>query len=102
MIVYSVTVAIEDSIEQDWVTWMKDVHIPEVMATGKFIDFRFCRVFPHHEDDNKSYNISYRCKDMDTYLAYQENESKALQEDHTKRYEGKFAAFRTILEQIAE
>ena len=64
MIVYSVTVAIDDSIEQDWVNWMKEVHIPEVMATGKFIDFRFCRVFPHHEDDNKSYNISYRCKDM--------------------------------------
>lgn len=102
MIVYSVTVAIDESIENDWVKWMKEVHIPDVMATGYFLDFRFCRVFKHQEDDNQSYNISYRCKDMDTYLEYQNTKAPALQKDHTKRYEGMFAAFRTILEQIAE
>lgn len=101
MIVYSVTVAIDDSVEQDWIQWMKEVHIPDVMNTGMFVDFRFCKVFPHQPEDPISYNITYRCKDMETYEAYQRDHAPALQEDHTKRYSGKFAAFRTILEQIA-
>lgn len=101
MIIYSVTIAIDDSIHDEWVRYMKDVHIPDVMETGKFKDFRFCRVFKQHEDDNLSYNVTYRCVSMEDYDDYQKNHAAALQKDHTDRYEGKFAAFRTMLEQIA-
>jgi len=41
MIIYSVTVNIDDSVHDEWVTWMKEVHIPDVMATGYFLENRF-------------------------------------------------------------
>ena len=37
MIVYNVTVNIDKNIVDDWLTWMKEIHIPEVMKTGFFI-----------------------------------------------------------------
>ena len=40
MIIYNVTVSVEESIKKDWLTWMQDVHIPEVMATGIFQNHR--------------------------------------------------------------
>lgn len=101
MIIYSVTVAIEDSVREEWIQWMKDVHIPDVMKTGMFLDFRFCKVFPHQEGDPISFNIAYRCKNQADFDEYQKNHAPALQKDHSERYAGKFAAFRTILEQIA-
>ena len=36
MIIYNVTVSVEESIKTDWLDWMKTEHIPEVMATGVF------------------------------------------------------------------
>src|SRR4051812_17233212 len=42
MIIYSVTITLQASIESDWVEWMKSVHIPEVLRTGCFSD---CRIY---------------------------------------------------------
>lgn len=100
MIVYSVTVAIDPQIEEDWVNWMKSVHIPDVMNTEQFVDFRFCKVQPIEGITEISYNISYRCKSEAHLEHYQENFAPQLQKEHTERYQGRFAAFRTLLNQI--
>ncbi len=36
MILYNVTVALDPAIETEWLAWMQQEHIPEVMATGCF------------------------------------------------------------------
>ena len=38
MIIYNVTVNVENSIVEDWIEWMQDVHIPQVIGTGCFIE----------------------------------------------------------------
>ena len=96
MIIYNVTVSLVDqSIHQDWLKWMKEIHIPEVMDTGYFLDNKICRLLV---EDEITYAIQYTCKDMETLNAYQEKYAPQLQEEHNKRYRGKFGAFRTLLE----
>ena len=71
MIIYNVTVSLVDqSIHQDWLKWMKEIHIPEVMDTGYFLDNKICRLLV---EDEITYAIQYTCKDMDTLNEYQEN-----------------------------
>lgn len=100
MIVYSVTVAIDPIIEKDWVNWMKTIHIPDVMNTNYFIDYRFCKVQPIEGIEQISYNISYRCESNAKLQEYQAKHAPQLQKEHADRYDGKFAAFRTLLDQI--
>ena len=38
MIIYNVTVNVEAEIHNDWISWMKEVHIPDVMNTGYFLE----------------------------------------------------------------
>jgi hypothetical protein len=96
MIQYNVTVIIEPEIHLDWVQWMKEVHIPEVMATGCFLQNNLSRLL-QPDDGNITYSVQYICRDMDTYQKYQQQFAPALQKDHAQRYEGKFVAFRTVL-----
>ncbi len=99
MIIYNVTVNLDQSIHSDWLNWMKTVHIPEVMATGYFLDNRIAKVLSTQEDETgHTYAIQYTCNSMADLDEYQEKCSKPLQEAHGKRYEGKFVAFRTLLE----
>lgn len=101
MIIYNVTVNVEESIHTDWLKWMKEVHIPEVMATNYFLDYRMARVLTTHEGETGyTYAIQYTCQAMANLDAYQAKCAAALQEAHTKRYEGKFVAFRTLLEVV--
>lgn len=99
MILYNVTVSIDESVEQEWLAWMKEIHIPEVMATGCFKENKLCRIMAE-EEGGKAYSIQYFAPDMETYIKYQAEFSPALQQAHSAKYAGKFAAFRTILEVI--
>ncbi|MCH8554434.1 MAG: DUF4286 family protein [Schleiferiaceae bacterium] len=101
MIIYNVTVNIDDSIREEWIAWMKDVHIPAVMETGMFINNRFCKVLVE-EESGTTYSIQYQLKDMEAFQLYQELYAAQLQKEHKEKYEGRFVAFRTLLEQIDE
>ena len=97
MIVYNVTVKISNEKHDDWVDWMKNVHIPEVMETGKFVDYMFSKILVDDEDGT-NYSIQYHCKDLPTLEDYQENHAPSLQEKHSTRYKDHYVAFRTLLE----
>ena len=97
MILYNVTVNIDTSVEQDWLNWMKEKHIPEVMKTGMFLENKICRILAE-EEGGASYSIQYICKDLETFELYEQKFAPALRKDHTEKYNGKFAAFRTLLE----
>lgn len=99
MIIYNVTVIIEEAVEQEWLEWMKESHIPDVMKTGYFLDNRICRILAEAEG-GISYAVQYTCANMKDLEDYQENHAPALQKEHTDKYNGKFAAFRTLLEVI--
>ena len=98
MILYSVTVNIDPQHSQAWERYMREEHIPEVMATGRFEDYRLCRLLQPEPEQGETWNIQYECVSMAQLNIYNEKEAPALQADHTKRFEGKFVAFRTVLE----
>lgn len=100
MIIYSVTVKIDLDVHDDWLQWMKDVHIPEVLATEKFKNYRILRLLADDEQDGINYNIQYSAESMSDYFDYQHNFATELQEKHTKRYKDKFVAFRTLLKEV--
>lgn len=54
MIIYNVTIKIENDVHDEWVNWMKTVHIPEVMETGFFLENRFAKILVDDEEDRKS------------------------------------------------
>ncbi|MCK5440985.1 MAG: DUF4286 family protein, partial [Maribacter sp.] len=44
MYIYNVTTNIEDSVHDQWLKWMNETHIPDVLATGKFLSAKMCKV----------------------------------------------------------
>lgn len=101
MILYNVTVSIDVSVEQDWLTWMKTKHIPDVIATGCFIEGRLSRVHAE-EEGGMTYAVSYVAVTQEQFDAYQEKHARELQREHSERYEGRFAAFRTMMTIVEE
>lgn len=99
MIVYSVTVTIQPEIEKLWHDWMKQVHIPDVLRTGCFLD---CSVYKIREPDTEqpSYILQYRCPSLEDYHRYRETFAPVLQKEHSDRFSGRFTASRLVLEEV--
>ena len=101
MILYNVTVSIDSNIHEDWLEWMRTIHIPQVMETGCFLESRISRV-NGEEEGGMTFAITYLSPSEDVFKKYESEHAPLLQADHSSRYQGKFAAFRTTLSVIEE
>ena len=44
MLIYNVTINIDESVHDQWLDWMKDKHLPDMLATGKFSHAKMVKV----------------------------------------------------------
>lgn len=99
MIVYNVTVNVEDGIREEWLQWMKDKHIPDVLATGLFTGNKIYRLLVQ-EQQGTSFAIQYFCQTMADYERYRDEHAPRLQKEHAEKYGSRCVAFRTLLEEV--
>jgi hypothetical protein len=103
MIVYSVTVTIKKETEADWLKWMKDVHIKDVMKTGCFLRWEIKKLlYPEDAVDESTYIISYFLNNIELYNQYLTREAPRLQREHTEKFSGKFRASRAVYRILPE
>jgi len=97
MYIYNVTVNIDAHIQEEWVQWMKTVHMPDVMKTGCFIESRLLKVL-NVNDEGHTYSVQYTFHDMPDIQRYQAEFATKLQAEHSEKFKNKYAAFRTLLQ----
>ncbi len=101
MIIYNVTINVDQSIHDEWLIWIK-AHIPQVLATGKFTDAKLTKVLVDEELGGTTYSVQYRAKsreDLDNYYKFDANK---LRNEGLAKFADKMLAFRTELEIIDE
>ncbi len=101
MIIYNVTLNVDDSIHDEWLEWIKE-HIPQVLATGRFTDAKLTRVLVKEDLGGTTYSVQYRAASREDLQLYYELYADDLQQDGLKRFGDKVMAFRTELEVIDE
>jgi len=101
MLIYNVTINIDESVHDAWVDWMKQQHIPSMLSTGKFSNAVMTRVLVEEEMGGVTYSVQYRTKDRETLEQYYREDAPRLRAESVP-FEGKFVAFRTELEIVSE
>lgn len=102
MYIYNVTINIEESVHNHWLQWMRETHIPDMLATGKFSKAKMCKVLVDEEMGGLTYSVQYTTTDKQTLESYYKEDADRLRQDITKLFAGKFVAFRTELEIVSE
>ncbi len=101
MILYNVTIKIDRQVHDEWLAWMRGVHLPAVMQTGFFLRHRILRLMdPPADEEGITYAIQYECRNIGLLRRYFDEDATALQREHAQRYQGRFVAFRTIMKSV--
>ncbi|HEX8425913.1 DUF4286 family protein [Hymenobacter sp.] len=100
MILYNVTTSLDPEIAEQWVNYMRETHMPEVMATGFFVRSQLCRLL-NEEDDGITYAAQYYCVSLEQLEEYQNVAAPALRKDIERQFGGRYASFRTMLEVVS-
>lgn len=101
MYIYNVTINIQEGIHDEWVKWMKEEHIPDMLATKKFTKALMTRVLVTEEMGGITYSVQYTAETKQKLIEYYQQDAATLRAK-TKPFEGKFVAFRTELEIVSE
>jgi len=101
MIIYNVTINIDESIQDEWLLWIKE-HIPQVLATGKFKEAKLTKVLVEEELGSVTYSVQYRAFSRESLDAYYKEDAEKLRNDSFRKFGDKTLAFRTELEIIDE
>ncbi|MBE98854.1 DUF4286 family protein [Flavobacterium coralii] len=102
MIIYNVTLNIDDSIHEQWLAWMMDTHIPDVMETGKFLKAKMVKVLVVEETGGTTYSVQYFAENKEKLEAYYNEDAPRLREEGHRLFGDKMLAFRTELELLKE
>jgi len=100
-IIYNVTININESVHNKWLTWIKE-HIPQVLATGYFKEAKLTKVLIEEDMGGVTYSIQYRAHSREALDSYYKLHAEKLRQDGLQRFADKMLAFRTELEVIDE
>lgn len=100
MILFNETVSIDNAVAQEWLEWMKETHIPEVMATTYFIKYQIAKVMEEEDTGGTTFAVQYFARHLDDLHEYHRDHDHAMQAKMQAKYAGKYAAFRTVLEVV--
>ncbi len=86
---------------EEWLAWMKEEHIPEVMQSGCFTECKILKLLTEAEDnDGVNYAIQYTAPNMGSYHQYREEFAPGLQAKTKAKYGDDVLAYRSLLEVI--
>lgn len=102
MIIYNVTVNLDESIHEQWLDWMQNKHIRAMLDTGKFTSARIVKVLVEEEMGGVTYSIQYFSPSKKHLEEYYSEYADELRQEGLQLFADKMLAFRTELEIISE
>lgn len=100
MVVYNITTKVDHSIVSEWLRWEKEIHIPKIMATGFFTEYKFYLLLEHDDEGGQNFVIQFMSnsrKDYDTYL---KQIAPVLQKEVLAKWGDKTVSFQTLLQNV--
>jgi Domain of unknown function (DUF4286) len=101
MVIYNVTSQVLWPVHQQWLQWLQQVHIPEVMATGCFERFQLVRLLETDEEEGPIYAVQYYAASQAAYQTYIDQYAPALRQQAFDQWGNQFIAFRSLMQVIA-
>jgi len=89
MLLYNVTLILDETVTEEWLQWMQEIHIPEVMATNLFVSHRLLKVLDS-PNEGVTYCAQYVAESEEEYNQYQEIHAPELQAKLNQKFENKF------------
>jgi hypothetical protein len=100
MIIYNVTSKVATDIATDWIRWLKEEHIADVIATGCFTHATILQLLEVDDSEGPTYAIQYFAESKNLYNLYIEKYAAEMRQKGFDKWGDKFIAFRSVMKVI--
>ena len=100
MIIYSVTINIDNEVHDQWFKWMRSNYIPSLLNSGLIVENKILRLLTEVDNEGTTYSFQYYLKNMDDYKQLESSFIPALQNSLYDLYQNRYVEFTTLLEVV--
>lgn len=100
MIIYNVTIKIQQSIQDAWLQWLKEEHIPGIIQTGCFTHALILRLLEVDDTEGPTFAVQYFADSKALYNNYIQNHAAAMRQKGFDKWGDQFIAFRSVMQVV--
>lgn len=100
MIIYNVTIKVDENIHSQWLVWLQEEHIPEVINTGCFTRATVLRLLETDDTEGPTYAIQYFAESKAWYNRYIEKFAPEMRRRSFEKWGNGFIAFRSVMQVV--
>ena len=100
MIVYNVTTKIDSSIKNEWLAWLEEEHVPDILNTGCFTESHTFQLLETDDSEGPTYIVQYFAESKSFYNLYIENFADFMREKAFAKWGNKFISFRSLMQEV--
>ncbi|RYY08176.1 MAG: DUF4286 family protein [Sphingobacteriaceae bacterium] len=101
MFIYNITILIEESIEQKWLSWIKINYIQTVMETGFFQSYQLLQV-TDSPNEGLTYCLQFRTNEISSLQSYQSLYAAQIESEHMQAFQNQLVTFSSNMKTIYE
>jgi hypothetical protein len=98
--IYNVTIKITQDIATEWLQWLKQEHVADVIATGCFTHATILQLLEVDNSEGPTYAVQYFAESKSLYNLYIEKYAAQMRQKGYDKWGDKFIAFRSIMQVI--
>jgi len=98
MIIYNVTIKVAAPVQEAWLQWLKEEHIPQVVGTGCFSHAVVTRLLEIDDSEGPTYAVQYHAESKALYNKYIEQFAEAMRQRSFDKWGNQFIAFRSVMQ----
>jgi len=102
MLIYNVTIKVDDGVADAWLQWLLEEHIPDVMGTGCFNSYKVVRLLEIDDSEGPTYATQYHADSKADYHRYIEMHAPLMRQKSIDKWGERFIAFRSVMQVIEQ
>ncbi|MFD2161210.1 DUF4286 family protein [Paradesertivirga mongoliensis] len=99
MILYNITVIIDEGIEAEWLQWVNETFVPEALSSNLLVSNRTLKVLDS-PNEGFTYCLQFIADNLQNYNQFKDNHASALLDSLTAKFKNQSVHFSTIMEFI--
>jgi len=100
MLIFNTTYKVSNKINENWLRWTKENHVPFMLQSGSFSNAQITKIVGSEDDEGISYSIQFHIADMNTLMVWHKDNASTFQKHCAAAFGNQVSFFSTVLELI--
>ena len=98
MLIFNTTYKISGSITEHWLEWVKQNHLPFMLADELFSRPQIAKIVGSEDEEGVSYSIQFQIADMQSLMNWHKKNATTFQQHFQSAFGNEVQFFSTVLE----